>query len=596
MATAGTSTVLDLGSSTLRLLDSDLRLTSYVFTKFIIPENSPISSDSDRLGEILKSRQCWVAPAPELILRVHVQGNRDSQSHASSYKLVSEMFQYEKVWHDLGLTVAIKSCEDVLDSDVTTDLSMVFNIQENSLATAVRRIPHKLLGLFRATAQPPPAIPRVTLSEVHLSLNFHSFNGKHNTPTIARSIIGTGTVELCVIQPRSDLPCDEALQSCPILGYDPSFPPSKSEIRPAPFQLQFESLGRHFQSSGMQFKYYATGYGNTEDNFNSSGSRVGFHRLLRVCLDDIFATTRSKSTVGVESIKEETIYKLSDVAPTVFSPGYREAMQQRACFIPVIAKAMSSIIETVDILTSSQRLSSLQGHYASQHGTDLDIDEVLNGKAMLKSLLWKIAQKGVYRVKTARKMRGFASVNRINSPVFESLFAGDDSILEDDVNSDNDLLDDEECEDDNSTSMLEEDLCSPALEEDMGYEEDLLDTLKMCENYESGEEEYQDHDDLSVLSSRIREREQFSKSLSISSSEILDPSDQIVSSQLPVPELSSSPLSFDHFGLSLSHIKQDLERFYAGPTLPAENGTMALDKQHMRDTMYWDDIDEDMLH
>lgn len=98
MATAGTSTVLDLGSSTLRLLDSDLRLTSYVFTKFIIPENSPISSDSDRLGEILKSRQCWVAPAPELILRVHVQGNRDSQSHASSYlKLVSEMFQYEKV-------------------------------------------------------------------------------------------------------------------------------------------------------------------------------------------------------------------------------------------------------------------------------------------------------------------------------------------------------------------------------------------------------------------------------------------------------------------------------------------------------------------
>ncbi|KAJ9303692.1 hypothetical protein DTO217A2_6801 [Paecilomyces variotii] len=572
MATAGTSTVLDLGSSTLRLLDSDLRLTSYVFTKFIIPENSPISSDSDRLGEILKSRQCWVAPAPELILRVHVQGNRDSQSHASSYlKLVSEMFQYEKVWHDLGLTVAIKSCEDVLDPDVATDLSMAFNIQENSLATAVRRVPHQLLGLFRATAQPPPAIPRVTLSEVRLSLNFHSSNGKHNTPIIARSIIGTGTVAL---------PCDEALQSCPILGYDPSFPPSKSEIRPAPFQLQFESLGRHFQSSGMQFKYYATGYGNTEDNFNSSGSRVGFHRLLGVCLDDIFATTHSKSTVGVESIKEETIYKLSDVAPTVFSPGYREAMQQRACFIPVIAKAMSSIIKTVDILTSSQRLSSLQGHYASHHGTDLDIDEVPNGKAMLKSLLWKIAQKGVYRVKAARKMRGFASVNRINSPVFESLFAGDDSILEDDVSSDNDLLDDERCEDDNSTSMLEEDLCSPALEEDMGYEEDLLDSLEMCENYESGEEEYQDHDDLSVLSS----------------SEILDPSDQIVSSQQPVPVLSSSPLSFDHFGLSLSHIKQGLKRFYAGPTLPAENGTMALDKQHMRDTMYWDDIDEDMLH
>lgn len=271
-------------------------------------------------------------------------------------------------------------------------------------------------------------------------------------------------------------------------------------------------------------------------------------------------------------------------------------MQQRACFIPVIAKAMSSIIETVDILTSSQRLSSLQGHYASQHGTDLDIDEVLNGKAMLKSLLWKIAQKGVYRVKATRKMRGFASVNRVNSPVFESLFAGDDSILEDDVNSDNDLLDDERCEDDNSTSMLEEDLCSPALEEDMGYEEDLVGMLEMCENYESGEEEYQDRDDLSVLYSRIGEREQSFKSRSISGSEILDPSDQIVSSQLPVSVLSSSPLSFDHFGLSLSHSKQDLEIFYAEPNLAAENDRMALDKQHMRDTMYGDDIDEDMLH
>ncbi|KAJ9297914.1 hypothetical protein DTO271G3_4135 [Paecilomyces variotii] len=592
MATAGTSTVLDLGSSTLRLLDSDLRLTSYVFTKFIIPENSPLLSNSDRLGETLKSRQCWVAPAPELVLRVHVQGNRDSQSHASSYlKLVSETFQYEKVWHDLGLTVAIKSCEDVSDSDVTTELSMAFNIQENHLATAVRRIPHKLLGLLRATAQPPPAIPRVTLSEVQLSLNFHSSNGNHNTPTIARSIIGTGTVELCVIQPRSDLPCDEALQSCPILGYDPSLPPTKSEIRPAPFHLQFESLGRHFQSSGMQLKYYATGYGNKKDGFNPSGNRVGFHKLLGVCLDHIFAKTHSKSAVGVESIKKETMYKLSDIAPTVFSPGYREAMQQRACFIPVIAKAMSAIIEAADILTSSQRLFSLQEHYASHHETDLDIDGIPNKKAMFKCLLWKIAQKGVYLVEASRRIRGFANENRTDSPVFESLFAGDDSVLEDDVNSDNDLLDDEECEDDNSTSMLEEDLCSPALEEDMGYEEDLEDMLETCKNYGPGEEEHEDRDDLSLLSSRIGER----VNLSVSSSEILDHSDQIVSSQLPVSVLSSSPLSFDQFGLSLSHNKQDLEIFYAEPPPPAENDIMALDKQHMRDTMYGDDIDEDML-
>lgn len=96
MAGAELSIVVDLGSSTFRLRHSGLSLTSYVFVKLIVPENCALLLHSGRLEEMLKSVECCVTPAPELVLHAHVQGNGDS--HTSSYlELVSEILQDEKV-------------------------------------------------------------------------------------------------------------------------------------------------------------------------------------------------------------------------------------------------------------------------------------------------------------------------------------------------------------------------------------------------------------------------------------------------------------------------------------------------------------------
>lgn len=273
-----------------------------------------------------------------------------------------------------------------------------------------------------------------------------------------------------------------------------------------------------------------------------------------------------------------------------------KAMQQRACLIPVIAKAMSSIVESSGTLTSSQKLSSLQGYYASLQGSDANIYWSSNTRLILKDLLWRVAQKGLYRVKATRKMWGFASVNKMSSPDFESIFTDDDSILEDDINSDDDLLDNEECEDNDSMCLIEEDLCSLTLEDSMGYE-DSVNILEMDGDYGSEEGEHKHHDDNSVLSNR-EEADDAYGNCSQPTSDILDHNDQMLSSQLAISR-SSSLSPFDRFWFPLSDQKQDLDMFHADEFESAftiEEDMMALDERHMRNITHAGDIDEEILH
>lgn len=216
----------------------------------------------------------------------------------------------------------MKSCTPGFYS--TTDSSILFDIQENHLNTPIRHLPHKLLDLFSTVFPPPAAIPRVSLSEVHISLNFHRSNGKYNKATMGPSVVEMDPIELCVIQSRPGFACDEKLRNCAIREYNSSLPCIRSDIRSVPFQLEFESLGRHLESSGTQPQRYFAGYSAEKRGFNCSEDSIGVCRLLRTCFDDIFVPRRSRHAGGIERIKEGTIYNLSDIIPNVFSPGYSE--------------------------------------------------------------------------------------------------------------------------------------------------------------------------------------------------------------------------------------------------------------------------------
>ncbi|KAL1849068.1 hypothetical protein Plec18170_007727 [Paecilomyces lecythidis] len=193
-------------------------------------------------------------------------------------------------------------------------------------------------------------------------------------------------------------------------------------------------------------------------------------------------------------------------------------------------------------------------------------------------------------------MWGFASVNKMSSPDFESIFTGDESILEDDIKSDDDLLDNEECEDNDSMCLIEEDLCSLTLEDSTGYE-DSMNILEMGGDYGSEEGEHKHHDDDSVLSSR-EEADYAYGNCSQPTSDILDHNDQMLSSQLAISR-SSSLSPFDHFWFPLSDEKQDLDMFHADEFESAftiEEDMMALDERHMRNITHAGDIDEEILH
>ncbi|KAL2002376.1 hypothetical protein VTN02DRAFT_83 [Thermoascus thermophilus] len=109
---------------------------------------------------------------------------------------------------------------------------------------------------------------------------------------------------------------------------------------------------------------------------------------------------------GIARTSAECVRNLSDIAPAVFSPGYRDAVSQRACFVPVIAKTLTSMLNKTSSQSLQRRLSALQGLAISQYGDNLTCgaSNTPDTRSMIKCLLWRILQKGVYRPQAARKL------------------------------------------------------------------------------------------------------------------------------------------------------------------------------------------------
>jgi aspartyl aminopeptidase len=98
MTTSGLLRDLDLGSSTFCLSDPAMTLRTNLSTRFTVSENIFISEDSEMFAGILKSREAWVAPAPDLVLHLQIQVNGDFERHMNSYiNLISGIIQNAKV-------------------------------------------------------------------------------------------------------------------------------------------------------------------------------------------------------------------------------------------------------------------------------------------------------------------------------------------------------------------------------------------------------------------------------------------------------------------------------------------------------------------
>ncbi|KXG52524.1 uncharacterized protein PGRI_088080 [Penicillium griseofulvum] len=108
-----------------------------------------------------------------------------------------------------------------------------------------------------------------------------------------------------------------------------------------------------------------------------------------------------------------TIKSLADLYPAVFDPGYRHEINQRGVTIPIITKAISSMLAGKKDPSTKTKLADFLELNRSHHKDDLTVrPQVLSCRAALLSSLWRISQKTVPKLKPTKRRASMLSTNR----------------------------------------------------------------------------------------------------------------------------------------------------------------------------------------
>jgi len=142
-------------------------------------------------------------------------------------------------------------------------------------------------------------------------------------------------------------------------------------------------------------------------------------RLFDFGLQKLIITTTTKDR-QIKVVGEDTLKSLSDLAPAVFNPGYREArlkfqacidrrtnsaqaMHQRAASIPIISKAFTSMLESSNNpIIQSKASDLLQQSNNLSGGNPLPESDTASLKSTIHSSLWRIAQQNTRRPKVSK--------------------------------------------------------------------------------------------------------------------------------------------------------------------------------------------------
>ncbi|PIG88309.1 hypothetical protein AARAC_001365 [Aspergillus arachidicola] len=103
-------------------------------------------------------------------------------------------------------------------------------------------------------------------------------------------------------------------------------------------------------------------------------------------------------------LEKSKLQSLSRIAPSVFSPRYREAMNERAQLIPLIAKSMCSILKSTRNKSLQDKAAALEASQRCQLEDLSAIPDVMDPKTIIMTSLWCIAQKKLYKPEASRRI------------------------------------------------------------------------------------------------------------------------------------------------------------------------------------------------
>ncbi|KAJ6103941.1 hypothetical protein N7486_004163 [Penicillium sp. IBT 16267x] len=333
----------------------------------------------------------WVREAPELELRLFVRFSPGLEPIGSPLiSSLEKMLCSSTAWLELGFTITPKSHGSSMNTDrpgeqflilgLCREITTPFHTKRRSLPAVLQNPPD---------TQPLPEVPIASLAAIEISLDcgylFHP-DEQSQQPLIT---IDAGTeprYSKHYFVPHLDLPTDLTLDSSDDhtgFAENDSIPKRDKIIQSSQTLLALVEFGLQKLLSSAATKY-----------------------------SDI-------------QVIENNLQTLRKLAPVIFKPEYREAMNERAISCPIIAKAVNSMLANTSNPILQKQVSNIP----------------VDRKQWIANGLWRMGQAQLLQLKAPKKCGSFLSHrSTINEPQ-----TNDDPAIAasftDDVFSEGDLLD-----------------------------------------------------------------------------------------------------------------------------------------------------------
>ncbi|KAI9042549.1 uncharacterized protein KD926_005404 [Aspergillus affinis] len=400
---------LNLGAETFSSSSYDLNLALHASAELSTPPGTwnPWSTEESFRKELITGT-IWVDQGAYFQLHLYITFDSEPGillgSNSKFFSWLGDILGKSKFWSELGLEVSFEGPNNILhEQHLPPNPYLSFNFRKStgkSPASKTSRIPTALQSPCDALRV--DMIPTVFLSSITVRLEYTSSGQR------ARQLLPS-----CLATETAQTPIpDTTLYNRPVGTFLHYNPPDFSFD---PLQIPTDKL----QYIEEELEAFQSLISDTEPPPGPGSSPPSCLRelttLLNTALVTLIVGARKSTRKGLPSeqeTQEQHLIPLSRIAPSIFSPGYRDSMNQRAQFIPSVAKSITSIIKhsrdpglqsnAIGFQCSSQSKPEVEAEISNTHGHDT---ATVGLKSKLKTSFWRVAANQVLTTQRCRKKK-----------------------------------------------------------------------------------------------------------------------------------------------------------------------------------------------
>jgi hypothetical protein len=204
-----------------------------------------------------------------------------------------------------------------------------------------------------------------------------------------------------------------------------------------------------FSSQGSKAPRLEEAVQSSPSSSSSDSHDASMKMLLDSAFRNLICPRPMRTAPGIKLEKCSLGARLTDLAPSIFSPGYKEAIAARMSLVPTVARFLTSFLQKSRNPSASEKKDGLIGQYSamtwgeSHEVVDQSRNEETKLKEVVQTHLWMTMSNGLRDSKPARRLKplqAFSSPALVKS---DGSFGGEDVVHAcgaPDVSSANEML------------------------------------------------------------------------------------------------------------------------------------------------------------